>query len=55
MKLIDRIALNRLISMICDLIISIVKICQKKDTDSNPSPVNRPRPIIDFLKKKIKR
>jgi len=50
MKLIDRIALNRLISIIADLIISLAKIFSKNNSDRvvNPdSPVkpHRPKPL----------
>lgn len=58
MKILDRIMLNRLIAIITNFILSIVKILQKKDSpevvDPNPSPENRPlRKKIKELKEKI--
>lgn len=55
MKLLDRIALNRLLKFIGNLIISILKIYNKKEGGSKPEPNYRPRPIIDFFKKKLKK
>jgi hypothetical protein len=56
MRLIDRIALNRLISIIASLIISLAKIFEKhmpnKIEPSSPAGPKRPRPlkrIIDII------
>lgn len=55
MKLIDKIALNRLIQTILSFIISVMKIfapSQKGDKPLVPHPPKRKRPIIDWLKRK---
>ena len=44
MKLIDRIALNRLISIIADLIISLAKIFAKGSSDKTVNPVSPVKP-----------
>jgi hypothetical protein len=50
MKFLDKIALNRLISIIASFIIAILKIF-KPDTDTYvPKPNKKNRPIIDKLK-----
>lgn len=52
MRLIDKIALNRLISIIADLLVRLAKIFADKTLVNNPSKPVRPKPlkkIIDIL------
>jgi len=52
MRLIDKIALNRLISIIADLLVRLAKIFADKTPVNNPSKPVRPKPlkkIIDIL------
>lgn len=43
MNIIDRIALNRLIRIITDFILAIIKIFAKTKTDDSPNPIKKPR------------
>lgn len=57
MKLIDKIALNRLIQTILNFIISVLKIVapsQKGDKPLVPDPPKRKRPILDWLIRKTR-
>lgn len=45
MRLIDKIALNRLISVIADLIIRLAKIFANQSPVDHPSKPIRPRPL----------
>jgi hypothetical protein len=45
MRLIDKIALNRLISIIADLVIRLAKIFADKSPVNNPSKPVRPKPL----------
>ena len=50
MRIIDRIALNRLIKIITDFILALIKIFQKNDklTPVEPSP-SRPKPLKKII------
>lgn len=58
MKFLDKIALNRLISIITGFILSIVKILHSSridDTIDIPTPnIKKKRPLRDFINKVIK-
>lgn len=57
MKLIDKIALNRLIQTILNFIITVMKIfapSQKGDKPLVPDPPKRKRPVLDWLKNRKK-
>lgn len=57
MRLIDKIALNRLIQTILNFIISVLKIIapsQKGDEPLVPDPSKRKRPLLDWLKNRKK-
>ena len=51
MKLLDKIALNRLIKIISDFIIKIIEIIAPK-IDPSEETQKRKRPILDWLKNK---
>jgi hypothetical protein len=46
MKLLDRIALNRLVSIIASLIITLAKIFKESPDSLRPQPKNKPRKKI---------
>lgn len=52
MRLLDKIALNRLIKIITDFILGILKLFKPKDTDILDTP--KKRPIIDLIRRWIK-
>lgn len=51
MKLLDRIALNRLIKIITDFILAILKICKPEKNDTIVTPVKKYR--FPWVRKKI--
>jgi hypothetical protein len=54
MKLLDRIALNRLLTVISHLILSIVKILAHHDDEVKPpSPPHKKPSILNRIKKKL--
>lgn len=54
MRLIDRIALNRLIKIITNFILSLIKIFKPKDKEIINVPKPRKRPLRDLLDKLFK-
>ena len=55
MKILDRIAVNRLLKILTDFIISLLKIFKPKEKNDPiiVPPINKPkrkRPILDWLK-----
>lgn len=54
MKLLDRIALNRLLKIITNFILGLLKIFKPANTDTIvPKPPSKKRPVVDKLKKWI--
>jgi len=53
MKIIDKIALNRLIKIIADFVLALCKIFQKvepnKPVNTPVVPINRPRPLKKII------
>lgn len=53
MRLIDRIALNRVVKLLLDFILSVLKIFSKEKNGKNPdkpvSPKRRKRPVKDLV------
>jgi hypothetical protein len=52
MKLLDKIALNRLIKIITSFILSIIQIIEKHQTIDNPKPDVR-KPKFPWVRKKL--
>ena len=55
MKFLDKVALNRLIKILTDFVLGIMKIFKPKDNEPVP-PLSKPkrkRPILDLLDKWI--
>ena len=50
MKLLDKIALNRLLAIISSFILNLIKLFKPQDTDIIDKP-KRKRPLKDLLKK----
>lgn len=54
MKLLDKIALNRLIKIIMDFILSVLKIFAPRDGNVVPDVQKKKRPILDAIRRVIK-
>lgn len=55
MRLLDKIALNRLIKIITDFILGLLKIFAPKDGNVLPlEPVKKKKPILDAIRRVIK-